>query len=115
MERKIREKGYWRQYKEKECPVCFIKHKGRALICSRKCSEIASPRKGARALGNYTQEEWSQKNKESHKHWKNNPEVSSHLNIIRNTKKGEITREDFSIQIPDIHEFPEGYDKAEDW
>jgi hypothetical protein len=93
-------------YKLKNCPQCNKEHRKKGPYCSQGCHnshrEVSDKqREQGHKLGELTKENAGAPDKIA----------TGHL-----LKQGLITpAEDFAIQIPELHDLPEGYDIADKW
>jgi hypothetical protein len=102
------------QYKEKECPVCFVLHRKRGLFCSISCANSTRT----------VSDESKKKIKKTLREYQSTPEgvanaqrQSLRASAMRNDEPLPVTIEDFAVDIPDLQDLPDldGYDKAERW
>lgn len=104
------------QYKEKECPVCYVLHRKRGVYCSISCAN------STRSVS----EESKQKIKKTLREYQASPEgvanaqrQSVRASAQRNDEPLPVTIEDFVVDLPDIRDLSDfdldGYDKGESW
>ncbi len=104
------------QYKEKECPVCYVTHRKRGVYCSISCAN------STRSVS----EESKQKIKKTLREYQASPEgvanaqrQSVRASAQRNDEPLPVTIEDFVVDLPDIRELSDfdldGYDRGESW
>jgi hypothetical protein len=91
-----------REYREKECPVCHIIHKGRGDHCSRACSVIGSARTHERN-GSY------QKRGEAVTKTRSESLEMPYRDARLGTNLEFLAAEDYSVAIPNFPEIPDGY------
>jgi hypothetical protein len=93
-------------YKLKNCPECNKEHRKKGLFCSQSCSnshrEVSEKqREQGHKLAEYTKEN------------RGSPEQIAAGLLLGSGLSTDS--ENFAINIPDIHDLPEGYDIADNW
>jgi hypothetical protein len=88
-------------YKLKTCPNCKKEHRKRGEFCGQSCHnsfrEVSeNVRENMRKVAN---------------EYKNTPEGLATSKLMSNG----LSAEDYSIELPNIPDLPEGYDIAEKW
>jgi len=103
------------QYKEKECPVCFVLHRKRGLFCSISCANSTRT----------VSDESKKKIKKTLREYQSSPEgvanaqrQSLRASAMRNDEPLPVTVDDFAVDIPsldpDLSDYND-YNKAERW
>jgi hypothetical protein len=90
-------------YKKKTCPQCGIEHRQRGPNCSKACSN----------KGREVSDRQRDNMREVAKERTGTPEAIAGGHLLKMGIRS--VAEDYSIQIPDFPELPEGYDIADDW
>jgi hypothetical protein len=104
------------QYKEKECPVCYVLHRKRGIFCSISCANTTRS----------VSEESKDKIKKTLREYQSSPEgvanaqrQSIRASAIKNDAPLPVTIEDFVVDIPDIRDISDydldGFDRADNW
>lgn len=105
-------------YREKECPVCKKKFRGRGNCCSKSCSG-----KNRR----WTEEEKQNIANGMREFYKTPEGVAAasinnrRVNAFKRNETPPVMAEEFAVDIPDVHslsdydEYLEGFEKGEDW
>lgn len=88
-------------YREKDCPHCGIRHRKRGIYCSQSCASTAKePTQGMR---DHMREVAIEYNK--------TPEAIAQKKLFNSG----ISIEDFAVDIPTIHDMPDGYEETGNW
>jgi len=91
-------------YKEKSCKNCGILYRKKGIYCSQSCaSKDRISTDGQRENMRRVAAEYNQ-----------TPEAIAKQKQI-NTPLNTLTAEDYTIEIPEFPDLPEGYDIADKW
>lgn len=97
-----------RKYREKSCKKCGVSHRKQGIYCSQACANA----------DRIVSEETKEKISESRREYFDTPEgaaFAARLSERNKTLEPLVKIDDYSIDIPTIHDLPPGYDPAEDW
>lgn len=99
-------------YRKKICPVCSKEHRKRGIHCGQSCANVQRE---------YT-DETREKMSNSLKQYALTPEGittaimnNRRVHAIRWGKQMPVVAEDYLIDIPTIHDIPDGYANGELW
>jgi len=88
-------------YKEKECPNCATKHRKKGIYCCQACA----------ATARIPTEHMRKNMREVVAEYNKTPEAIAHKKLFHTG----ISVEDFAVDIPTIHELPDGYEPTGKW